>query len=159
MLMRSKVAYQGQRSSEVQLCRKCLFLFLFCFVLFFFFLFYSFFLGGPLWKVLSPIGTKLGSKVQWVFLLLYVDEVKDHIPRSRVIWGQVTAIFFNLFFSFIYIFIYLYIYFFFEKLKSIKRTEIRRFFFSQNCRLKNIIQTREKEEVVICFVFCKTWVV
>ena len=53
MLMTLKVTYQGQGSSEVKLGGKCWFLLF----------------GSPL-KSLSPIGTKLASKMVWGFLCM-----------------------------------------------------------------------------------------
>ena len=73
MLMRSKVMHQGLGSSEVKLSGKCWF--------------------SLFW---SPLKTwKSGWNQTWVKdtmeVALYVNEVKGHVPRSRVIWGQVRC--------------------------------------------------------------------
>ena len=44
-------------------------------------------------KVGSPIGTKLGSKMQWV--TLFVNEVKGHVPRSRIIRNEGHRMYLN----------------------------------------------------------------
>ena len=67
MLMRSKVTYQGQGSSEVKLGGKCWF---------------SIF-GSPL-KVEVRLEPNLGQRCR---APLYVNKVKGHVPRSWVIWG------------------------------------------------------------------------
>ena len=58
--------------------------------------------SSPL-KSLSPVGTKLGGRCNrnqiWekdaTRVPLYVIEVKDHMPRPKVIWGQVRQKMYN----------------------------------------------------------------
>ena len=66
MLMRSKVTYQGQGSSEVKLGGK----FWFCYL-------------GLLWKVLSKWSQTWVKDA--IGVPLYDNEVKGHVPRSKVI--------------------------------------------------------------------------